>query len=65
MITISLPKATEIIIFSLEKSNYYFYTVEKHLLKTGVIEDTENRETVFNAVRNASPKLLETLIELI
>jgi len=65
MITISLPKATEIIIFALEKSNYYFDTVEKYLLKTGVIEDIENREIVFNAVRNASPKLLETLIELI
>lgn len=65
MITISLPKATEIIISFLERSQYYFGVVEKHLLKTGVIQDTENRETVFNAVRNASPKLLETLIELI
>jgi len=65
MIPISLPKATEIIISFLERSQYYFGVVEKHLLKIGVIEDIENREIVFNAVRNASPKLLETLIELI
>jgi hypothetical protein len=65
MIQISLPKATEIIILALEKSNYYFNTVEKYLLKTGVLEDVGLSDTVFNAVKNANNDLLEHLIELI
>ena len=65
MIQISLHKATEIIIFALEKSQYYKNIVEKHLIKKCIIEDACEPGTIFYAVKNASPKLLETLIELI
>ena len=64
-LTIYRESAINVIIFALVKSNTYYDKVEKHLIKTGILEDVGSPNEVSIAVENGNDDLLIYLIDMI